>query len=161
MTLQMKSFAEIEIVEMTYRNISAVAALERECFSVPWSENALVEELGNAQAHFLCAEAQGGTVGYIGVQEIAGEAYITNVAVTEKVRRQGIAERLLEEAENGAAERGCEFITLEVRMSNEPAKALYRKRGFKSMGIRKNYYTAPSEDAEIMTKFFGCEGGVK
>ena len=92
--------------------------------------------------------------GYIGVQEIVGEAYITNVAVSEKFRRRGIAEKLLEEAERGAIKRGCVLITLEVRASNDPAKALYKKRGFKEVGTRKNFYSDPCEDAEIMTKFF-------
>ncbi|MEE0064153.1 MAG: ribosomal protein S18-alanine N-acetyltransferase, partial [Acutalibacteraceae bacterium] len=81
-------------------------------------------------------------------------AYITNVAVSEKFRRRGIAEKLLEEAERGAIKRGCVLITLEVRASNDPAKALYKKRGFKEVGTRKNFYSDPREDAEIMTKFF-------
>ena len=120
----------------------------------PWSEKSLREELDNDQAHFLCAVADGCVAGYIGVQEIVGEAYITNVAVSEKFRRRGIAEKLLEEAERGATKRGCVLITLEVRASNDPAKALYKKRGFKEVGTRKNFYSDPREDAEIMTKFF-------
>ena len=128
--------------------------LERECFSHPWSEASLREELDNSQAYFLCAAADGRVVGYIGVQEIAGEAYITNVAVSEEFRRRKIAERLLDEAERGARERGCAFITLEVRASNAPAKALYIKHGFEQVGARKNFYSDPREDAEIMTKFF-------
>ena len=139
---------------MTEEYISGVASLERECFSHPWSEKSLREELDNDQAHFLCAVADGFIAGYIGVQEIVGEAYITNVAVSEKFRRRGIAEKLLEEAERGAIKRGCVLITLEVRASNDPAKALYKKRGFKEVGSRKNFYSDPREDAEIMTKFF-------
>lgn len=68
---------------MTEEYISGVASLERECFSHPWSEKSLREELDNDQAHFLCAVADGCVAGYIGVQEIVGEAYITNVAVSE------------------------------------------------------------------------------
>ncbi len=139
---------------MTEEYINGVASLERECFSRPWSEKSLREELDNTQAHFLCAVVGGCVVGYIGVQEIAGEAYITNVAVSEKFRRRGIAGRLLEEAERGARERGCALITLEVRASNASAKALYIKRGFKKVGTRKNFYSDPHEDAEIMTKLF-------
>ena len=97
---------EIETVPMSEEYIGGVAALERECFSHPWSEASLREELDNSQAHFLCAAADGRVVGYIGVQEIAGEAYITNVAVSEEFRRRRIAERLLNEAERGARERG-------------------------------------------------------
>ena len=145
---------EVETVPMTEEYIGGVASLERECFSHPWSEKSLREELDNDQAHFLCAVADGFIAGYIGVQEIVGEAYITNVAVSEKFRRRGIAEKLLEEAERGAIKRGCMLITLEVRASNDPAKALYKKRGFKEVGTRKNFYSDPREDAEIMTKFF-------
>ena len=116
---------------MTEEYIGGVVSLERECFSHPWSEKSLREELDNDQAHFLCAVADGCVAGYIGVQEIVGEAYITNVAVSEKFRRRGIAEKLLEEAERGAT-----------------------KRGFKEVGTRKNFYSDPREDAEIMTKFF-------
>ena len=87
---------------MTEEYIGGVVSLERECFSHPWSEKSLREELDNDQAHFLCAVADGFIAGYIGVQEIVGEAYITNVAVAEKFRRRGIAEKLLEEAERGA-----------------------------------------------------------
>ena len=74
---------------MTEEYIGGVVSLERECFSHPWSEKSLREELDNDQAHFLCAVADGCVAGYIGVQEIVGEAYITNVAVSEKFRRRG------------------------------------------------------------------------
>ena len=144
------------VADMSREHIAAVAELEKECFSSPWSYEGLAEELSNPLSHFLVAvsEKHGELLGYIGVQEIVGEAYITNVAVSEKFRRRGIAEKLLEEAERGAIKRGCVLITLEVRASNAPAKALYKKRGFKEVGTRKNFYSDPREDAEIMTKFF-------
>ena len=94
---------------MTEEYIGGVVSLERECFSHPWSEKSLREELDNDQAHFLCAVADGCVAGYIGVQEIVGEAYITNVAVSEKFRRRGIAEKLLEEAERADNARGQGF----------------------------------------------------
>ena len=99
---------------MTEEYIGGVVSLESECFSHPWSEKSLREELDNDQAHFLCAVADGCVAGYIGVQEIVGEAYITNVAVSEKFRRRGIAEKLLEEAERGAIKRGCMLIGLQT-----------------------------------------------
>lgn len=148
----------VTISPMREDDVCAVAMLERECFSSPWSEQSIAEELSNPPAHFLCARQGERVVGYIGVQEIVGEAYITNVAVTADCRRQGIAEKLLESAESGARERGCVMITLEVRSSNSAAKSLYFKRGFKAVGTRKNFYSSPKEDADIMTKFFDCEG---
>lgn len=74
---------------MTEEYIGGVVSLERECFSHPWSEKSLREELDNDQAHFLCAVADGFIAGYIGVQEIVGEAYITNVAVSENFAAAG------------------------------------------------------------------------
>ncbi len=141
-----------EILPMTESHITQIAQLERECFSSPWSENALEQELSNPQAHFLCAVCDGIVAGYIGVHEIVGEAYITNIAVFSDYRRRGLGERLLQAAQNGAAERECEFITLEVRKSNGAAVSLYRKHGFDIAGERRNFYTAPVEDALIMTK---------
>ena len=110
---------------MTEKYIGGVASLERECFSHPWSEKSLREELDNDQAHFLCAVVDGCVAGYIGVQEIVGEAYITNVAVSEKFRRRGIAEKLLEEAERGAIKRGCVLITLEVRAKKSEQERIF------------------------------------
>jgi len=140
-----------EIVNLNKSHIDGVVKLEETCFASPWTREGIEEELSNPQAHFLIAEG-GGVLGYIGVQEIAGEAYITNIAVLPGFRRKGIAGALLNAAAGGAQERGCEFITLEVRVSNSPAIALYEKCGFEPAGRRKNFYTNPAEDALIYTK---------
>jgi len=136
---------------MAAKHIPEIAELERRCFSQPWTVAALTEELSNPQARFLAA-VQGGVIGYIGVQEICGEAYITNVAVAEESRRMGVADALLKSAEDGAAKRGCAFITLEVRAGNHAAISLYKKRGYEQTGVRKRFYSLPDEDAFIMTK---------
>ncbi len=141
---------------MTSEHIPRIAVLEKECFSLPWSENALSAELGNPDSHFLVAEC-GTLAGYIGVQEICGEAYITNVAVSNEHRKKGIGRALLKAASEGAAARGCEFITLEVRVSNTAAIALYESEGFEKVGIRKNFYASPTEDGAIYTKYFSKE----
>lgn len=143
----------ITVTEMKAEHIARIAQLEKECFSTPWSENALSEELTNPDSHFLVAEC-GEIAGYIGVQEICGEAYITNVAVFEGFRKKGIGRTLLREAAEGASSRGCEFITLEVRTSNSAAIALYESEGFEKVGIRKNFYASPNEDGAIYTKYF-------
>jgi len=142
------------IVPMNSTHIDALAGLEKQCFSSPWSAKSLAEELENPLAHFLAAELAGETAGYIGVQEIIGECYITSIAVAPDHRRKGIAQALISAAETGAKERGCDFITLEVRPSNKAAIALYEKNGYEAAGERKNFYTKPQEDALIMTKFF-------
>lgn len=138
---------------MTDSHIDAVAELETECFSQPWSANALREELNNGSSHFLVAIGDG-VAGYIGVQEICGEAYVTNVAVFEKYRKMGVGRLLLQAACDGAKGRGCEFITLEVRQSNTAAINLYESEGFEVAGVRKNFYSHPTEDGVIYTKYF-------
>ena len=138
-------------------DLDAVAELEKECFSVPWSRKSIADELTNDTAHFFVAKRFGSVIGYIGTNIIADECYITNVAVTQKERRQGVAQALLEKAEETAKEHNCRFITLEVRPSNEAAISLYSGQGYKQCGLRKNYYTAPDEDGLIMTKYFSEE----
>ena len=139
--------------EMNTEHIARIAVLEKECFSEPWSENALAEELINENSHFLVAVSDE-VMGYIGVQEICGEAYITNVAVFGRYRKLGIGRALLNAACDGAKSRGCEFITLEVRESNAPAIKLYESEGFEKAGIRKNFYSSPTENGVIYTKYF-------
>ena len=137
-----------EIVEMKAEHIPEIARLETVCFSSPWSEKSLSEEIENENSHFLVAVSEK-VLGYIGVQEICGEAYITNVAVFREYRTHGIGRALLKSAYFGAKERNCEFITLEVRESNIAAIALYESEGFEKAGIRKNFYSSPTENGVI------------
>lgn len=142
------------IVPFEEKYISAVAYLEEECFSVPWSENALKEELENEQAFFLVCLKDDEVAGYIGIIDICGECNITNVAVSEKFRNQGVASALIKKAIDDAVGRNSDFITLEVRKTNTPALNLYLKHGFKKVGERKNFYSHPTENAVLMTKYF-------
>ncbi len=144
------------VTKMTAEHIAEIARLEKECFAEPWSEAALAEELSNADSHFLVAVCNT-VAGYIGVQEICGEAYITNVAVFENHRKNGIGRMLLKAAEEGARARNCDFITLEVRVSNTPAISLYESEGYEKVGLRKNFYASPTEDGAIYTKYFSKE----
>ena len=141
-----------EIEPMNKEHIADIAEIERLCFSLPWSENALKDELENENAHFLTALTFGRVSGYIGVIEICGEADITNVAVHPEFRRFGIGKKLLDTAENEALSRNCESITLEVRESNTAAISLYSGNGYVPIGIRKNFYEKPTENAVLMTK---------
>jgi ribosomal-protein-alanine N-acetyltransferase len=143
----------MKIEPMQSAHIASVAELERVSFSVPWSENGLRDELDNENAHFLVALSGDKLLGYMGVHEICGEAYITNVAVFPEYRRLGIGEALIDAATHGAESRGCEFITLEVRVSNTPAIELYKKEGYNVVGQRKKFYSNPTEDAFIMTRY--------
>lgn len=144
----------ISIEPMKKEHIAQIAEIECLCFSLPWSENSLEDELTNENAHFLAAVVGEKVLGYIGIIEICGECDITNVAVHPDFRRLGIADTLLKRAESDAKQRNSVSITLEVRVSNEAAIALYNTNGYISQGIRKGFYDKPKEDALIMTKFF-------
>lgn len=143
-----------EIISMQECRVDGIAELEGLCFSTPWTADGIKEELDNPNSYFLVAVCCDNVLGYIGVQEICGEAYITNVAVNPNYRRMGLGERLLIEASDGAKKRECEFISLEVRKSNASAIALYEKEGYNIAGERKNFYSNPTEDGFIMTKSF-------
>ena len=143
-----------KLVPMTEEHIARIAELEKICFSCPWSENALREELWNDSAVIIVAEGEDGTVlGYAGLQTVLDEGYITNVAVDPQYRRQGVADELIA-AFLRFGQAKLAFLTLEVRASNDPAIALYAKHGFAEVGRRKNYYEAPREDAILMTRYF-------
>ena len=145
----------IHILPMHADHIPAIAKLERECFSRPWSERMLGEELENQCAAFLTATDENGEVlGYAGLLVAADEGYITNVAVFPEYRRLGVAAKIIEVYMNFAAANDLAFLTLEVRPSNEAAIALYRRFGFEEVGRRKNYYDLPKEDALILTRYF-------
>lgn len=139
------------VVPMAERHLTALAEIEKACFHAPWSEVMLREELG--KGIFLVAERDGQAVGYVGCQTVLDEGYITNVAVSPDCRRQGIGRMLLAELVSCARARGLAFVTLEARASNAPAIALYEGAGFVRVGVRKNFYTAPVEDAVLMTLF--------
>lgn len=131
----------------------AVAKIESDCFSSPWSSNAILES-HRANASFFVAENLQRIVGYGGVQISADEAYVTNIAVVREYRGMSIGERLTEELIEHAKNSGARFISLEVRKSNNAAISLYNKLGFENKGVRKGFYDFPKEDAIIMTKEF-------
>jgi ribosomal-protein-alanine N-acetyltransferase len=142
----------MNIVEMNEVHVSQVAELEKRCFPDPWSERSIASELSNQLALWLVAEDNGVVAGYIGSQTVPDESDMMNVAVHPDYRRRGIAEALVNTLCDALKERGSVSLTLEVRASNEPAKALYEKLGFEQVGRRPNYYRNPKEDALILKK---------
>ena len=147
-----------QLVPMDRSHLEGVAALERTCFSHPWSVEMLAEELYNETASFLVAEGEDGSVlDYAGLHVVLDEGYIDNVAVDPACRRQGIADALIDTFVRFGAAR-LAFLTLEVRAGNAPAIALYEKLGFREVGRRKNYYRAEHEDALLMTVEFDRHG---
>jgi ribosomal-protein-alanine N-acetyltransferase len=135
-------------------HLSEVAAIERICFSQPWSNLGLMRAISARDSVFLSAiDAQGRIAGYAGMMTVLDEGYITNVAVRPDCRRQGVAQMLLRRMEDEARRRGLSFISLEVRVSNHGAIALYSGEGYVDMGLRRGYYDLPKEDARIMTRW--------
>lgn len=143
---------EFTVRKMEISDAEEVAQVEKECFSVPWSEDALKNEISNEGAVFLCAESNGEIIGYGGMYTVLDEGYVTNIAVRAKYRKKGVACRIVEGLINGAKEKNLSFVSLEVRESNEAARNLYFKYGFEVKGKRKRFYEKPTEDAIIMTK---------
>ena len=144
---------DCKLVPMDRSHLAGVAALEKLCFAVPWTEAMLAEELYNPAASFIVAEGPAGQVlGYAGLHVVLDEGYIDNVAVRPECRRQGIGDRLEVFCRFGQAH--LAFLTLEVRPSNAAAVALYEKHGFQEAGRRKDYYTDPTEDALLLTRTF-------
>ena len=142
----------MNIVTMQQCHVPAIAQLESICFSCPWSENSVASELTNALSLWLVAEEDGHVAGYIGSQTVCEESDMMNVAVHPDFRRRGIGEALVKALETELRARGSHCLTLEVRTSNAPAIALYEKLGFSRVGLRKNYYRDPKEDALILRK---------
>ena len=143
-----------QIVPMDRSHIDQIAQLEQACFSSPWTANMLTDALFDTQASFIVAEDEEGNVlGYAGLHVIVDEGYIDNVAVEPDARRHGVASALLD-VFCRFGEANLAFLSLEVRASNAAAIGLYEKHGFAQVGLRKNYYEKPKEDAVIMTRFF-------
>ena len=140
-----------EIVFATEADFSAIADIEKECFSEPWSETAIKEGFKN-NTHYLVLKQFGKILGYVGVQTVLDEGYITNVAVFQCARRMGHAKTLLCALHTFAKEKGLSFLTLEVRESNKAARSLYEKWGYKPVGQRRNFYSNPKEDAILYTR---------
>ncbi len=142
----------MRIVKMQPEHVAAVAEMERQCFSDPWSEKSVASELDNPLSLWLIAEADGVVAGYVGSQTVLDSADMMNLAVSQDFRRQGIGEQLVNSLTEALAEKGVKTLLLEVRISNEPAKQLYQKLGFEIVGKRPRYYEKPREDALILRK---------
>lgn len=140
------------IVDMTAVHVPQVAALEKCCFADPWSEKSVASEVENPLALWLVALEGDVVAGYIGSQTVLDESDMMNVAVHPEYRRKGIGEALVTELFRRLTQRGSTKLSLEVRASNEPAKALYEKLGFVQVGCRRGYYRNPKEDALILQK---------
>ena len=140
------------IEKMNATHVPQIAELEKLCFSDPWSEKSIETELSCRLSVWLVALEGEQVVGYVGSQTVIDESDMMNIAVHPDFRRRGIAEALVADLEAALRQRGSRALTLEVRDSNASAIALYEKLGFSQVGLRKNYYRNPKEDARILRK---------
>ena len=129
-----------------------VAYIEKNNFSEPWPESEFSKTLQDDKYIYIVAADGERIAGYAGCFVVLENADITNIAVDEEYRRQGIGDRLIELLSLKAADKGAESLFLEVRESNEPAKSLYEKNGFAKVGMRRNFYRKPDENAILMEK---------
>lgn len=140
------------IRRMTIDDVSQIAALEKVCFSDPWSQRSIASELSNPYSRWLVWEEEGTVLGYIGSQTVPPEADVMNIAVAPGHRKQKIGSKLLTALCELLHREGIDKLFLEVRASNTPAIALYEGFGFQILGRRPKYYVNPVEDAYIMGK---------
>lgn len=138
--------------EMTAADVPFISRLEEETFSMPWSAASFLQMIGQEDARYYVAEEDGRLLGGCGLLLIAGEGNITNVVVAPEARRRGVATGMLTHLLAAGDREGLFAYTLEVRVSNQAAIALYEKLGFVSEGIRPNFYEKPTENAMIMWK---------
>lgn len=144
--------AVLHVRELKIEDAAAAAEMEQQIFSDSWSENGIVETIRQKNTCCLAAEKDGQILGYLLAYLAADEAEIARIGVLKEVRRQGIAEKMLESFEQICIKTGVKKILLDVRESNDVARKLYEKRGFAEDGIRKGFYVDPQEDAVLMSR---------
>lgn len=144
-----------KLVPMDRELVPQTAELERLSFSMPWTEEMLLEELESMTGSVIVAvDKDRNVLGYASLTVVLDEGYINNIAVQRKYRRMGLGSDLLGVFIRFAQAQKLSFLTLEVRDTNLAARSLYGKFGFREVGRRKNYYDQPREDAILMTRFF-------
>ncbi len=144
---------EFKIRSVTAEDLPALAEIERDCIPQPWSLRAFETEFAADSSLLFCAEDKNGViVGFVTASYVLDEVSVNNVAVTGAYRGKGIGTLLMNALQDSVSD-FASFITLEVRESNASAIALYEKCGFGRVGVRKNFYENPREDAVLMTSF--------
>ena len=142
--------SDLTIRRMTLEDAQAVWAIENATFPTPWSLRDFEHEMReNPCARYLVAVKDGRIIGFAGIHIILDEGHITNIAVTEVERGHGYGKALTQALLQYASNLGVQYVTLEVRENNEPAKTLYKALGFFKVGVRKKYYENQT-DAHIM-----------
>ena len=133
-------------------DVPEIVAMERACYSDPWAASAFKGLHENPAVHFAVArnERRGSITGYVVAWFVGHEGEVANLAVSQRERRRGVGQSLLDSVIATATDRGVETLFLEVRESNQAARKLYASRDFEEVGRRKGYYRSPQEDALIL-----------
>lgn len=140
----------VAIRSMRPADLDDVMAIERRSFTAPWEEATFRGLMRRPTASLLVAEREGEVVGYSVTWFAADEAELGDIAVVPELRGFGLGRRMLEEAVAEARKRGARSLFLEVREANRVARQLYHSAGFEVVGVRKQYYNEPVEDAIVM-----------
>ena len=141
----------LTISPLRRRHLRAVLRIENEVYPTPWTMGLYLAELASPVGRtYKVARSGGKVVGYGGIMYVVDEAHVTTLAVHPDHQGRRIGARLLLELVRAALEEGMTSLTLEVRASNRPAQALYRRFGLAPAGIRRGYYRASGEDAVVM-----------
>jgi len=140
----------ITIAPMSATHVDAVYAIECHSFSDPWSPRDIAAEMTHAHTISIVALRGNEVAGYAMMRHIIDEGHICNIAVREDYRQSGVGSAIVQGLIAAAAARAIAGLTLEVRIGNRAAMALYHKHGFIVEGYRRDYYRHPTEDAAIM-----------
>lgn len=141
----------VQVVPMRRRHLRSVLQIESQVYPRPWTLGLFLSELNmHAARSYFVARVEGRVVGYGGLMLSLEDAHVTTLAVDPQWQRHKLGQRLMVVLAREAVRRGATNLTLEVRVSNEPAKALYRRFGLAPAGIRKGYYLESGEDAIVM-----------
>ena len=133
-------------------DLDQVVEIEKASMPSPWSRELFEAELKRDMARYFVAEKDGKVAGYMGYWEAPQEAHIINLAIGPSYRNRGIGQQMMEYCMEFAKKKGANLATLEVRESNESARRMYEKCGFRFVAIRKKYYSDNQEDAVVMLK---------
>jgi len=142
---------DVQVVPMRRRHLRAVLRIEAQVYPRPWSHSLFVSELAlrSTRAYFV-AKAGRDIVGYAGLMMSMSDGHVTTIAVDPSHHREGVGTRLLLALAREAIARDATALTLEVRLSNHGAQEMYKRFGFRPVGVRKGYYADTGEDALVM-----------
>ncbi len=125
---------------LEYKHLKQMVEIEREAFDTPWSEIMFIPEVEAENAHYIVGTTGDKVICYGGFHKVLDEGHITNIVVRDTFRRMGIGKYLLTQLIDKAKSLDIKYLTLEVKVTNEPAIKMYEKFGFKASGLRKRYY---------------------